>query len=147
MIKTGGTGRISIWLTLLGKMASEPVSFIFGFGPGSVSFYNYGLFYIRDAHSFYMQVFYMYGGIGLIGLICLIAWLWRKQDFGSKEPLPRVKRAFFWMFCIGGLFDNYQFTAQLLWFSALVIAVIASGSGAARDVRDWRKPTAEMRFG
>jgi O-antigen ligase len=64
-VNTISSGRTSIWLTALGSMAENPVTFVTGYGWDA-----YNAFYFRFAtHNTYLGILY---DLGLIGLVLML---------------------------------------------------------------------------
>lgn len=124
LVQTGGTGRFAIWGILLGKMLNAPLSILIGFGPGSIGFWRQGDF-VNDAHSLLVESFYYYGILGLAVLGSCFWWLLKKQSFRAAESWDRLRVSFVCMFMLGATYDNYPFAARALWFTCLVLSVIA----------------------
>ncbi len=67
---TTGSGRSIIYEILIERMIANPVTLIFGHGPGSINFEIYSGKTLISAHSGYFELLYTFGIIGLF------VWIW-----------------------------------------------------------------------
>jgi len=121
---TGGTGRAIIWAQLFTNLLRNPIRILWGNGPGAIDFYILGIYPIKSAHSFYVEVLYSYG---LIGLVLLIAWLVvlrRNATSPSYEPARRQINLAIWSaMVLAFALDSDPPTAQIVWFTPLLCAL------------------------
>lgn len=73
VLKTGGTGRLDIWLDAIGAMQRAPYKLLFGFGTGSsIPVIGWA------THNFLIQLLLELGIVGT-GLFLQFLWLWSKR--------------------------------------------------------------------
>ena len=125
---TGG-GRIFIWKSLIGSLLSAgPWHFFFGFSPGSISLRLPGAggsLVQFSAHSLYVDILYSFGIIGAtIGAYWMLKISRKILKSSPRDPWRNLQWGLFVILFFGGVFDSYIVTAQLLWLSCGVRAIL-----------------------
>jgi len=122
--------RIGIWTSLIRDLIANPWNSLVGFGPGSINVRPLNVFLPiqmqNSAHSLYIEIFYTFGIIGAsIGLY----WLWRIfrriNQIPSENSWRKLQYGFFMIVVAGGLVDSYIFSAQFLWLTCIMLAILA----------------------
>lgn len=117
----GGTGRTFIWAMLFADLLQTPIRILIGNGPGAIDLYLFGLYHIESAHNFVIETVYSYGLIGLAPLAWIMTSI-RPRD-GAAQRFS-IRNAL-WLGLLVSLFlDSYPPTAQILWFTPLLITLI-----------------------
>lgn len=135
--ETGGSGRLEIWGILLDDLWANPLSLLVGAGPGGVDFYLAEVYSVRSTHSMVVEVLYSYGLIGLLGTMTALVWAARRAHHERDFQVRRMRLALLAALFGGWLFDSYPMTAQIVWFTPVMLA-LAVRSGSPR-----RTPAAE----
>ena len=124
---SGGT-RLYIWAHLIGDLITDPWHFFVGFAPGSIAVRQQQIssgMVVISAHSLYVETLYSFG---IIGATLGIYWMhrtFRKILRSSPEdPWRKLQWGLFATIFVGGFFDSYIVTAQLLWLGCLVFAIL-----------------------
>jgi O-antigen ligase len=130
---TGGTSRLEIWSRLLEHLSRSPVRLLTGVGPGTIDYWAYNS-NIRSAHSTYVEVLYSFGLIGITCLLIALGWLAVRVYRSNGSLLQRRFQAAL----LAGLvtsfaFDSYPLTAQILWLTPLVLAIIYASGRESRS--------------
>ena len=114
-----GSGRTDIWTGLLHIMASEPLSIIFGFGVGEIDLQIPGSWSAAySAHNHFLQFFYEFGIIFLVGVIYFFYRLFNRlkriEDLNKRSFLLAINS----QILFNMLFDSTLQTSQAGWFFA-----------------------------
>jgi O-antigen ligase len=121
---TGGTSRLEIWSRLLEHLTRSPIRLLVGVGPGTIDYWAYNS-NIKSAHSMYMEVMYSFGLIGMLTLIAVLSWLGVRVYRSAGPPQQKRFQAALLMGLITSFaFDSYPLTAQILWLTPLIVAII-----------------------
>lgn len=124
--ETGGSGRgrLVIWRQLLQEVFANPWHAAVGFGAGSIQLERTGR-EVVSAHSLLVEGLYYVGVIGtLVGLYGLVKLGRRILRVPVTERWKRLGRGLYATFVAGALVDSYALSAQLLWFTVLLLAIL-----------------------
>ena len=126
---TGG-GRIFVWKSLIGSLLSTgPWHFFFGFSPGSISLRIPEGAVVYSGHSLYVDILYSFGIIGAtIGAYWMLKIFRKILKSSPRDPWRNLQWGLFAILFFGGIFDSYIATAQILWLSCVVLAILHSNS-------------------
>lgn len=124
--ETGGSSRLVIWRVLLDNLLKHPFALVVGMGPGAISLYtDMSETPILSAHSTFVEVVYSYGLLGLALLLYALSRLRRAvAATRGASNCYALKRGLFVGFVVSLLSDSYPLTAQILWFTPLLIALL-----------------------
>jgi hypothetical protein len=126
--ETGGTGRLFIWQQLLQNMFRAPLAIITGMGSGATSFYvAESDTPIESTHSMIIEIFYSYGVAGVVAFAWILKRCWQyahDRKGAPNPPIVSLKRALLMGLTVSFVLDSYPLTAQILWFTPLLIAII-----------------------
>lgn len=123
----GGTGRLFIWQQLVEGLLHNPLWLIVGRGPGAINVDIEGSYSNAvSSHSMIVEIFYSYGLIGVGVFVWILTRLWRRIVNEPAEPAFFIlKRTLLLTLVVSFFLDSYPLTAQILWFSPFLFAIIA----------------------
>lgn len=125
--ETGGTGRSFLWILLVQDLVRDPLSLIFGRGPGSISFYiAESSSPIESTHSMLVEIPYSYGLLGVLVFLFIFLRLWHLARKDSGGPLGSLRMALLVALMVSFVVDSYPLTGELLWFTPLLICFVAA---------------------
>lgn len=121
------TGRAFLWLLLGQDLVRDPLSLIFGRGPGSISFYiAESASPIESTHSMLVEIPYSYGLLGVLVFSSIFLRLWHLARKDAGSPLGSLRMALLVALMVSFVVDSYPLTGELLWFTPLLISFIAA---------------------
>lgn len=124
-----GSGRVTIWNTLLADIFDSPRALLFGFGMGSINTTTEGGHTeVFSAHNSFLQIGYDYGLIVFLGAVYGVVRLWRdiKRVRNFKERA--FLYAIFGQIVISLFFDSLYQASQIGWIFALWVATILAAT-------------------
>lgn len=134
------SGRSGIWAFLINDALKDPVSILFGKGPGSAEFMHLVLspvFWSKQLlspHSTWVGSFYYFGLMGLTILACCFIYAavsaWRSTDL--------LRKRIFIFYMMTTLVDNHYMSSQGIVFHALALAILFSP--LTRDPEPTQRP-------
>jgi hypothetical protein len=114
-----GSGRIAVWLHLLNLMMKSPSSLFFGFGVGEIDFYvNGSVWGIYSAHNHFLQIFYEFGLIALLGAIFFFYRLIKGLRLIEKTHPKAFLLAVVAQLILNLFLDSTLQASQIGWFFA-----------------------------
>jgi hypothetical protein len=121
--KTGGSGRLTIWVTVLHQWLIHPKAWLTGFGPGLISKFNlFGVHY-KSIDSFAVVSIYSYGIIGFIASLFIYYKLLIVKEDDCYVNYKRLLGAFLFFVLI---VNNTTSASQAVFLGMLIFAFVLS---------------------
>ena len=121
--ETGGSNRLLIWKETLDSTISDPITMIFGGGPGRIII-DLQWASVDHPHNFYLFVFWAYGLVGLT--IFLVYWLTvLRTTLRRSAKGDQLSFSIFIFYTVAFLMDTHILSAQYLALHVLFLALIS----------------------
>lgn len=121
--KTGGSGRLTIWVTVLRQWFVHPKAWLTGFGPGLISKFNLFDMRYKSIDSFPMMSIYSYGIIGFIASLFIYYKLLIVKKDDCYVNYKRLLGAFLFFVLI---VNNTTSASQAVFLGMLIFAFVLS---------------------